>query len=157
MEKIELAKEAKRRLNESLLLFYTGIPRQASQILNEQKANINNRLPELKEMVQLAHEAKKAITNEAFDEFGKLLHRGWELKKQLSSNVSNTEIDDIYQTARQAQAIGGKITGAGGGGFLLLYCPPERRDNVRSSLGGLRELPFLFEEDGSKVILNYRR
>ena len=157
MEKIELAKEAKRRLNESLLLFYTGIPRQASQILNEQKANINNHLTELREMAQLAVEAKKAITNEAFDEFGQLLHYGWELKKQLSSNVTNTEIDDMYQTARKAQAIGGKITGAGGGGFLLLYCPPERRDNVRSSLRGLRELPFLFEEDGSKVILNYRR
>jgi len=157
VEKIELAKEAKRRLNESLLLFYTGIPRQASQILNEQKANINNHLTELREMAQLAVEAKKAITNEAFDEFGQLLHYGWELKKQLSSNVTNTEIDDMYQTARKAQAIGGKITGAGGGGFLLLYCPPERRDNVRSSLRGLRELPFLFEEDGSKVILNYRR
>jgi len=77
------------------------------------------------------------------------------LKKQLSSNVTSTEIDDIYQTARKAQAIGGKITGAGGGGFLLLYCPPERRDEVRSSLRGLRELPFLFEEDGSKVILKY--
>ena len=157
VEKIELAKQAKRRLNESLLLFYTGIPRQASQILNEQKANINNHLTELREMAQLAVEAKKAITNEAFDEFGQLLHYGWELKKQLSSNVTNTEIDDMYQTARKAQAIGGKITGAGGGGFLLLYCPPERRDNVRSSLRGLRELPFLFEEDGSKVILNYRR
>jgi len=157
MEKIELAKQAKRRLNESLLLFYTGIPRQASQILNEQKANINNHLTELRDMAQLALDAKEAITNEAFDEFGQLLHHGWELKKQLSSNVTNTEIDDIYQTARKAQAIGGKITGAGGGGFLLLYCPPERRYDVRSSLRGLRELPFLFEEDGSKVILNYRR
>jgi len=157
VENIELAKQAKRRLNEGLLLFYTGIPRQADQILDEQKANINNRLPELKEMVKLAHEAKNALAGEAFDEFGQLLHRGWELKKQLSTNVSNTEIDDIYQTARKAHAIGGKITGAGGGGFLLLYCPPGRRDNVRSSLRGLRELPFLFEEDGSKVIFNYRR
>jgi D-glycero-alpha-D-manno-heptose-7-phosphate kinase len=157
VEKIELAKQAKRRLNEGLLLFYTGIPRQANQILNEQKANINDRLLELKEMVKLAHEAKNALVSEAFDEFGELMHRGWELKKQLSSNVTSTEIDNIYQTARKAQAIGGKITGAGGGGFLLLYCPPERRDSVRSSLRGLRELPFLFEEDGSKVILNYRR
>ena len=97
-------------------------------------------------MVQLAHEAKNALAGEAFDEFGELMHRGGELKKQLSSNVTSAEIDDIYQTARKAQAIGGKITGAGGGGgFLLLYCPPERRDNIRSSLRRLRELPFLFE------------
>ena len=86
-------------------------------------------------MVKLAHEAKNTLAGEAFDEFGKLLHCAWELKKQLSSNVTNTKIDDIYQTARKAQAIGGKISGAGGGGgFLLLYCPLERRDDVRSSL-----------------------
>ena len=157
VEKIELPREAKRKLNENFLLFYTGITRQASQILTEQKANIKNRLPVLRDMAKLAREGKDALANEAFDELGELLHRGWELKKQLSSNVTNVEIDNMYQVAKKAGAIGGKITGAGGGGFLLLYCPAERKDNVRTSLGHLRELPFRFEDDGSKVIFNYRR
>ena len=103
-----------------------------SSILSLSNSQAQSRT-ELKEMVKLAHEAKNALAGEAFDEFGKLLYCGWELKKQLSSNVTNTEIDDIYQTARKAQAIGVKITGAGGG-FLLLYRPPERRYDVRSNL-----------------------
>lgn len=157
VKKIELSPEAKRKLNENLLLFYTGITRQASEILTEQKANIDDRLPVLRDMAKLAREAKDALLSETFDELGELLHRGWELKKQLASNVTNTEIDDMYEAARRAGAIGGKITGAGGGGFLLLYCPAERRESVRASLGRLRELPFHFQDDGSKVIFNYRR
>lgn len=157
VEKLELPQEAKRKFNENLLLYYTGITRQASQILTEQKANIKGRLQILREMVRLAFESKDALISGAFDEFGELLHHGWKLKKQLASNVTNSEIDDMYQVARKAGAIGGKIAGAGGGGFLLLYCPPERRDSVRASLRGLRELPFQFQDDGSKVIFNYRR
>lgn len=157
VEKIELTREAKRKFNENLLLFYTGITRQASEILTEQKNNIKDHLPVLRDMAKLAREGKDALANEAFDELGKLLHRGWELKKQLSSNVTNVQIDNMYQAAKKGGAIGGKITGAGGGGFLLLYCPAERKDNVRTSLRHLRELPFRFEDDGSKVIFNYRR
>ncbi len=157
VEKLEMNTEAKRKLNENLLLFYTGISRQASQILTEQKANISDRLVVLREIAKLAFEAKEALLNGAFNEFGELLHRGWELKKQLASNVTNDEINDIYQAARKAGATGGKITGAGGGGFLLLYCPAERKDNVRASLRHLRELSFHFENDGSKIIFNYRR
>jgi len=157
VEKIELTKEAKRKLNENLMLFYTGVTRQASQILTVQKANIKNRLSVLREMAKLAFEAKDALISETFNEFGELLHHGWELKKQLSDNVTNAEIEGIYQAAREAGAIGGKITGAGGGGFLLLYCPTQVRDNVRASLGRLRELPFHFQDDGSKVIFDYRR
>ena len=157
MEIIELTREARRRLNENILLFYTGVTRQASDILTEQKNNIKDRLPILREMAKLARDGRDALVNEAFDEFGELLHRGWELKKQLTSNVTNAKIDDLYQTARQAGALGGKITGAGGGGFLLFYCPVTRRENVRASLAHLRELFFHFEADGSKVIFNYQR
>ena len=90
------------------------------------------------------------------DGFGEAIHRGWMLKRGFASRVTNSSIDGIYETARKAGAIGGKITGAGGGGFLLLYCPVEKQKAVRAALGHLRELPFRFQDDGSKVIFNYR-
>ena len=108
-------------------------------------------------MKGLALRAREAIIDGAFNDFGELMHDGWELKRKLASKITNPEIDEIYHAARQAGAIGGKISGAGGGGFLLLYCPKERQDEVRIALSGLRELPFRFETNGSKVILDYRR
>ncbi len=155
VEKIELPPEDKRRLSDALLLFYTGIARKSSDILSEQKTNINQQRTTLLEMKKLAFQARDAIVEGAFDEFGEIMHRGWELKKSLASKISSSQIDEIYLAARNAGAIGGKITGAGGGGFLLLYCP-EKQDEVRRSLKGLRELPFHFQPDGSKVIFNYR-
>jgi len=157
LEKIHLSSEDRRKLNENLLLFYTGLARNSDVVLSEQKANINDHLETLSEMKGLAFKAKGAILVGAFDELGKLLDQSWKLKKQLASKISNSEIDKMYETARKAGAIGGKITGSGGGGFLLLYCPKERQDKVREALKGLRELPFRFEQDGSKVIFNYRR
>lgn len=156
MDRVGMREECKRKLNENLLLFYTGRTRQASGILAEQKASINQRLGPLKELSRLALQAKSALLDGAFDDFGRLLHDGWSVKKQLSSRVTSSEIDDIYRTARKAGAIGGKIAGAGGGGFLLLYCPAAKRDDVRASLEPLRELPFRFHSDGCKVIFNYR-
>jgi len=156
VEIIELSSEDKRRLNGNLLLFYTGLATNSSEVLSEQKANINDRLETLSEMREFAFEAKDVILAGAFDELGKLLDRSWKLKKQLASKISNSKIDEIYEAARKAGAIGGKIAGSGGGGFLLLYCPKERQDEVRKALKGLRELPFRFEQDGSKVIFNYR-
>jgi D-glycero-alpha-D-manno-heptose-7-phosphate kinase len=156
VEKVELSPEAKRRLNDNFLCFYTGMTRKASEILEEQKANINDRLKGLVEMKRLAFRAKGAVMQGAFDELGEILHSSWELKKTLASKITNPQIDERYEAARKAGAIGGKITGAGGGGFLLLYCPKEKQDAVRRALK-LRELPFRFEPDGSKVIFNYRR
>lgn len=156
-ESIGLDAEKKRRLNESLLLFYTGVTRKADTILTEQKANINNKISILKEVGKLAIKGKQALIEGAFEELGQMLHSGWELKKQLANGITNPAIEETYQAARKAGALGGKITGAGGGGFLLLYCPVERKEDVRRALRGLRELPFRFENDGSKVILNYRR
>ena len=156
LEKIHLSSEDKRGLNENLLLFYTGLATSSYEILSEQKANINGRLEILSEMRGLAFEAKDAILAGAFDELGKLLDRSWKLKKQLASKISNSKIDEIYKAALKAGAIGGKISGSGGGGFLLVYCPKERQDEVRKALKGLGELPFRFEQDGSKVIFNYR-
>jgi len=154
--KIELPPEDKRRLNDALTLFYTGITRKSNQILSEQKANIDHQITTLYEMRKLAFEARDAIIDGAFDEFGEIMHRGWELKRGLASKVSNSQIDEIYQAARKAGAIGGKLAGAGGGGFLLLYCSNGKQDDVRQALKGLRELPFRFQIDGSKVIFNYR-
>jgi D-glycero-alpha-D-manno-heptose-7-phosphate kinase len=157
VEKVELPREDKRRLNDNLLLFFTGITRKSSEILSEQKANINSRVDELSAMRKLACEAKDAILKGEFDAFGEILHKGWELKKQMASNVSNSTIDDIYETARRAGAIGGKVTGAGGGGFILFYCPKGKQDDVVRALKQLKELPFRFQQDGSKVVFNYRR
>ena len=155
VEKVALPPEEKRRLNDTLLCFYTGVTRKASEILDVQKANINDRLGVLGELRELAFQARVAIMRGAFDELGEILHSGWELKKTLASKITNPQINEEYEAARKAGAIGGKISGAGGGGFLLLYCPKEKQDTVRKALK-LRELPFSFESDGSKVIFNYR-
>lgn len=157
VEKVRLPDEARRRLSRNLMLFYTGITRSSSTVLKEQVDNINDRFEVLCKMKQLAVEARECLERQAFDELGELLHQGWEYKKQLASGISNGRIDAMYRTARRAGAIGGKISGAGGGGFLLLYCPVERQDDVRQALAPLRELPFALERDGSKAIFNYRR
>ncbi len=154
---VDLEDDIKRRLSERLMLFFTGITRRAEDILAEQKANIDERLGILRQMKVLAYEAQDCLMNGHFDGLGELLHQGWQLKKQMASGITSETIERLYQAARQAGAIGGKITGAGGGGFLLLYCPPEKQQDVRAALHGLRELPFSLEQDGSKVIFNYRR
>lgn len=156
-EAITLDPVLKNRLNESLLLFFTGKTRKADNILVEQKSNINDRLPVLRHMKNLAYQARDELMTGNLDALGFLLHESWQLKKQLASQISNGEIDEWYECAIQAGAIGGKITGAGGGGFMLLYCPYGKREDVRKALPHLRELPFRLEPDGSKIIFNYRR
>jgi D-glycero-alpha-D-manno-heptose-7-phosphate kinase len=156
-QKIELESAKSRRLNESLLLFYTGTQRSADTILQEQKANIVDRRMVLREIKRLAYDARKEVMAGNVDAIGELLHEGWVLKKQLASQITNAEIDRMYEDALHAGAIGGKITGAGGGGFLLLYCPVEKQDGVRAALHTYQELPFGLEPDGSKVIFNYKR
>ena len=156
-EKVLLTATEKRRFNENLLVFYTGMTRQAQSILEEQKNNIKGRLAILREMKQMTHLAYEEICKGNLDSFGHLLHESWLLKKQLASKISNGPIDEWYQKARAAGALGGKITGAGGGGFLLFYCPYERREPVRDALSHLREMPVGLEPDGAKVIFDYRR
>jgi D-glycero-alpha-D-manno-heptose-7-phosphate kinase len=156
-EKISLDSCLKRRLNESLLLFYTGVPRRADDILGEQKKNIDLHLHILREMKNMAQYAKSELKTGNLDIIGGLLHESWQLKKQLASQISNGTIDAIYNSARKAGALGGKITGAGGGGFFLFYCPLEKRESVRAALGSLQELPIQLETDGTKVIFNYHR
>ena len=156
-EKIKLSSEAQRALNNNFMLFFTGVSRASSSILKEQTDNLKDRLSELREIKHMVCEARCAIEKENFDALGDLLHQSWGLKKRLAGSISNGRIDEMYETARGAGAIGGKIAGAGGGGFLLLYVPFEHQNKVRIALHGLQELPFRLEADGTKVIFNYRR
>lgn len=156
-EKIQLSSDAQRALNNNFMLFYTGMHRDSASILREQVGNLKDRLNELREIKQMAKEARCAIEAGNFDTLGILLDQSWELKKSLAGTISNTRINEMYGLARDAGAIGGKVAGAGGGGFLLLYVPFECQDKVRTALQGLQELPFRLEADGTKVIFNYRR
>ena len=156
-EKLELSIDLSRKLDESFLLFYTGINRQSNSILTEQKAKIQDTSPILREMKGLAFTARDELRKGNLDSIGRMLDYSWTLKKKLASKISNGPIDGLYDIAKKAGALGGKITGAGGGGFFLLYCPSEKQDSVRSALRDLQELPFRLERDGTKIIFNYRR
>ena len=156
VKRVEMDPAIKRKLNENLLIFFTGLTRQSSTILTEQQNNIAQHMTILREMKQIAHEAYRELIAGNIDALGYLLDKSWHLKKQLSSRINNNLIEEAYQAALAAGALGGKIAGAGGGGFLLLYCPYARRADVRGALHNLKELPFQLEPDGSKVIFNYQ-
>ena len=155
--RLKLSERAMRRLSDNLLLFFTGVTRKADTILQEQKTNIKDKLTVLSEMKDIAHLACDEIQKENIDEVGTLLHKSWLLKKQLASQISNSALDDMYATACRAGAIGGKISGAGGGGFLLLYVPRGHQERVRDALKDFQEYPFTLGHDGSKVIFDYQR
>ena len=156
VQSVDSAEAVRQQLNRELLLFYTDVTRSASGVLREQQQNIQERSRELAEMVALVEPGRACIVDADLARLGELLHRGWELKKGLASAVSSTWIDGLYAAARAAGATGGKIAGAGGGGFLLLHCPLDRQSTVRVALSKLRELPFSLERDGSRVIFNIR-
>jgi D-glycero-alpha-D-manno-heptose-7-phosphate kinase len=157
VDEVKLDKEHKRLLQESLMLFYTGVTRQASSILGEQKNNIDTRMDVLKKMRDQAETLYRYLSENQVEKLGEVLKEGWNLKKTLANGITNSSIDTLYEKALEAGAIGGKVAGAGGGGFLLIFCPPEKRANVRKALCELRELPFGLERDGTKVIFNVRR
>ena len=154
---IPLTEEQLRRLNINTLSFYTGVTRRSDSILSEQKENIAQRQSVLREMKEIAYAARAELLAGNIDCLGELLDASWQLKKRLASKISNGGIDELYQRARRAGALGGKISGAGGGGFLLLYCPYDRQAAVREALHHLQELPFAIEPHGSKVIFDYQR
>lgn len=145
------------RLSQNLMLFFTNVTRKAETVLAEQAENLDSKTDILREMKRLAVTAKACLLAGSYDEFGLLLNEGWQLKKQLASRISNGDIDEVYDCARSAGALGGKVAGAGGGGFLLLYCPREQQDDVRAALRTLPELSFAFERAGTKVIFDYSR
>jgi D-glycero-alpha-D-manno-heptose-7-phosphate kinase len=156
-ERLDITEYGRILLGSNLLLYYTGITRSSENILTEQKSHIRDNYKELKKIKSLAYRAEKAILTGKFDDIGLLLKENWKWKKKLSSNIANSLINTMYEKAMKAGAIGGKIAGAGGGGFLLLYCQREEQNNVRKALKDFKEMPFHLEKDGSKVIFNYRR
>ena len=157
IEKIDLEPHLKRQIDDNLLLFFTGMTRQSDKILDEQENNTQKNKEILCEMKSIAYTVRDELREGRIDIIGAMLHESWQLKKQLASQISNGTIDSMYQAARNAGAIGGKITGAGGGGFLLLYCLHGKQEAVRTALHPLQELPFRLEQYGTKVIFNYRR
>ena len=148
-----IKKEVKKKLEKNLLMFYFGNVRHASEILSEQKSGITNKskYDSIKKMVKLAEEFRSLLLKGKIEKIGELLNLGWQLKKGLASNISNPSIDEYYHRGLEAGATGGKILGAGGGGFFLFFCPPQFQDNLRNELK-LRELKFNLENDGSRII-----
>ena len=151
---VEIANEIQSALQHNLLMFYTGDQRSASNILAEQKKNLEQeeKFNMLKSMVKLVYDMKSSLDSGSIDDFGKVLHENWILKKQLASGISNTTIDLAYETAMKNGALGGKLLGAGGGGFLLFYCPVHMQHKLITSLKPLRQFDFKFDQEGSKLI-----
>jgi len=150
----------KRELQKHLMLFFTGVSRTASDIAIEQiKAHgTGSKDTELHAMRALVDEAERIITKSRGDitEFGRLMHESWLIKRSLAKNITSDFIDDVYNKAKDMGAIGGKLLGAGGGGFMLLFAEPEKHYFIRKALGSLLWVPFGFEESGSQIILNSR-
>ena len=144
--------ETKEKLQSKLMLFYTGIMRVSSTILEEQKEKTSMNLDILDKMVDLARDLRDQLVCNKVDEIGHILHEGWLLKKKLAKSISTPKIDEYYERAREAGASGGKILGAGAGGFLMLYCDEKYQTKVKKALSDLKESPFKFEPQGSKII-----
>lgn len=154
---INLSTDSFRRLNQNLFLFYTGTTRKASDILSSQLQSMDGSIEMYHQMKKLVPRTKAALESGKIDEIGPILHEAWTLKKSFSKAISSGEIDLMYDKARKAGATGGKLCGAGGGGFLLVYCPLENQETLRSAMSAYAEMPFQIERDGTKSIFNVRR
>ena len=151
---IIISPERKRELNDSLLLFFTGFSRFSSDIQEGTKRAIKDKEAELKEMYALVDEAEAVLTDKSksLSEFGRLLNHTWELKRGISSSISTDSIDSLYKKAMEAGALGGKLLGAGGGGFLLFFAEPDARSSVMKAMDELLHVPFEFENNGTGVV-----
>jgi D-glycero-alpha-D-manno-heptose-7-phosphate kinase len=151
---IIISPERKKELDENLLLFYTGVQRFSSEIQADTFAKPVDKTKQLLDMLALVDEAEKVLTDKgkSLNEFGKLLDTTWKLKRETGSKVSNGSIDELYDIAIKAGALGGKLLGAGGGGFLLFYCEKDKQENLKMALDNLMIVPFNFENDGAQVL-----
>lgn len=148
-----MSSERLRELNSHLMLFYTGIKRTAADVADSYVADIETKKRQLRIMKDLVDESMALLNcNGELSGFGELLHEAWQAKRSLSHCVTNGEVDYLYETARNAGAVGGKITGAGGGGFMLLFVPPGRQEQVRTALNKLIYVPFSFDYSGSQIV-----
>jgi D-glycero-alpha-D-manno-heptose-7-phosphate kinase len=155
VDPIVMSRSTSEALQAHLLLVFTGVSRIASDIARTTIANLSQRTHEMTAIRQMADRATAILTAPAFDfvEFGRLLHEGWTVKRRLSDAVSNTTVDTIYETACRAGAIGGKLLGAGGGGFMLFFVPPDRHAHVAAALHPLVRVPVRFEAEGSRLVV----
>jgi D-glycero-alpha-D-manno-heptose-7-phosphate kinase len=156
-EELELTPAGRRALQQQIMLFYTGITRSANTILAEQSANIAATIEQLRLLRDLASFTADRMRGGDIDAVGAAMREGWETKRKLASGISNDRIDRAVSQALDAGASGAKVTGAGGGGFLLVICPIERQPAVRRSLAHMRELPVKLDRLGSRVVLNVLR
>jgi D-glycero-alpha-D-manno-heptose-7-phosphate kinase len=153
VERLTISNARQDELCSHLMLFFTGINRTAAEVADSYVGCLLDRKKTLLQMKDLVDEGAKILNSSApISRFGELLHRGWVLKRRLSSQVSNNAIDALYEKARRNGALGGKITGAGGGGFLLLFVPPSAQKKVRGGLSELIHVPIKMESEGSRII-----
>jgi len=153
VQPLVLPPSAMSELENRLMLFYTGDQRDARALLSKQVSVMQSdtdKFATMQRMVDLAYEMRDVLATGDLDGFGTLLHRGWEMKRSLGG-ISYARIDDAYERARAAGAIGGKLAGAGGGGFLVLYCPPDRQAAVCEALSDLKRVDFQFDRAGARV------
>ncbi len=156
-EELDLSATERRALQQQIMLFYTGVTRSADLILAEQNANVEAARPQLDLLRDLAGFAAERLRSGDVDAIGPAMRESWEAKRKLASGVSNERVDLAVTRALDAGASGAKLTGAGGGGFLLVICPMERQRAVRESLAHMRELPVKLDRLGSRVVLNVLR
>lgn len=151
---VVISPEKKRLLNENLMLYFTGFTRFSSEIQQSTEKSIKDKTTQLLDMLALVDEAQKVLVSRGndLDEFGRLLDQSWRLKRQTGSKISTDSIDLLYEKALSAGALGGKLLGAGGGGFLLFYVPQECQPAVAAAMEGLMRVPFAFENDGTRII-----
>ena len=156
-QEVVLSPAERRALQRQIMLFYTGVTRSANTILAEQNANITATRPQLHLLRDLAGFAADRLRDGDVDAIGPAVRESWEAKRKLASGVSNDAIDSAVSQALDAGASGVKLTGAGGGGFLLVICPPERQRAVRENLASMQELPVKLDHLGSRIVLNVLR
>lgn len=151
---IIISPERKQRLNDNLMLFFTGFSRFSSEIQQSTVSVIKDKTAQLKEMLALVDEAQKVLVNDKsdLDDFGRLLDTTWRLKRQTGAKISTGSIDELYEKGIRSGALGGKLLGAGGGGFLVFYVQPEKRQSVLAAMKDLLHVPFEFENVGTQVL-----
>jgi D-glycero-alpha-D-manno-heptose-7-phosphate kinase len=162
-ERLPMKLDVMEELEMNLLVFYSGVERKAADILSEQKktikANTNDAVARMHRIKELGYETKKLLVDGDIDRYGELLHEHWTNKRKLASNMTDSTIDEHYEAARKAGAVGGKLMGAGGGGFFIFYVRPESRRRVYEAMTarGLRQLRFRFDFDGARIMANFHR
>lgn len=149
-----ISPERKKRLNNNLLMFFTGFTRFSSDVQKQNAIGKADKVMQLKEMLSLVDDAERLLADRDsdLDEFGRLLDHTWKLKRQTGSAVSTSNIDNLYEKGMKAGALGGKLLGAGGGGFLVFYVQPEKQESVKLAMEDLMYIPFEFEDSGTRVI-----